>query len=290
MNLKRQKEIFTRLKADYDYLSTKYEVLGVFVQGSDNYNLSDDKSDIDTKAIVIPGLKSFLESKRTSTTIILNNNAHLDVKDIQIMFECFLKQNINFIEILFTPYYILNPKYADLFKLLLVNKESLARYDKKKFYNTVLGDLKSKLKSMTHIAPHSELDISLYGYCLKDYHHIYRLDNFMTRYLSGIPYESCLNSYNTEEDRLNLIKLKREKVCSAEEAVENAKIIVNKWEICLTKMITEYPKDEDREDLKLNKWIKDLLDEIKYSCIEKKIYIECKNKMERENILDNLYP
>ena len=45
-----------------------------------------------------------------------------------------------------------------------------------------------------------------------------------------------------------------------------------------------------REDLKLNKWIKDLLDEIKYSCVEKKIYIECKNKMERENILDNLYP
>ena len=75
------------------------------------------KSDIDTKVIVIPSLEDVVMNKKPiSTTHVLPNNEHLDIKDIRLYFDNFKKQNINFIEILFSPYYIVNPKYRDLWE------------------------------------------------------------------------------------------------------------------------------------------------------------------------------
>ena len=43
----------------------------------------------------------------------------MDIKDIRLYFDNFKKQNINFVEILFTDFYLVNPKYKDLWKILL---------------------------------------------------------------------------------------------------------------------------------------------------------------------------
>ena len=43
----------------------------------------------------------------------MENNEHIDVKDIRLMFDNFKKQNINFLEILFTKFGIVNEKYLD---------------------------------------------------------------------------------------------------------------------------------------------------------------------------------
>ena len=57
MNDKIQK----RITSDYSYVSgLGYTVLGVFLQGSQNYNLAYEGSDIDTKAIVLPSFEDFL--------------------------------------------------------------------------------------------------------------------------------------------------------------------------------------------------------------------------------------
>jgi predicted nucleotidyltransferase len=92
--------IFNRLKSDYDKLINEgYEVVGVFLQGSQNYGLQYEESDIDTKAIILQKFDDFvLNNKPISTTLILDSNEHIDLKDIRLMFECFKKQNINFIE------------------------------------------------------------------------------------------------------------------------------------------------------------------------------------------------
>ena len=99
MNMKeREQQLNLRLLQDYEYVkSLGYNVLGVFVQGSDNYSLSWDGSDIDTKAILIPSFDDFvLNRKPVSTTLILPSNEHIDIKDIRLMHDCFRKQNINF--------------------------------------------------------------------------------------------------------------------------------------------------------------------------------------------------
>lgn len=72
--------------------------VGLFLQGSQNYNLDYEGSDIDTKAIMLPSFSDFvLNAKPLSTTHIMENNEHVDFKDIRLMFDCIKKQNVNFV-------------------------------------------------------------------------------------------------------------------------------------------------------------------------------------------------
>ena len=70
-----ESKIQKRLESDYQYItSLGHEVLGVFLQGSQNYGLSYEGSDIDTKAIIVPSFNDFvLNKKMVSTTEILEN-------------------------------------------------------------------------------------------------------------------------------------------------------------------------------------------------------------------------
>ena len=114
------KLINARLLEDFNYVtSLGYNVLGVFLQGSQNYQLDYSGSDIDTKAIIIPSFIDFvLNRKPVSTTLIREDNSHIDLKDIRLMHDCFRKQNINFIEILFTKYKYLDPEYESIYQFL----------------------------------------------------------------------------------------------------------------------------------------------------------------------------
>ena len=125
----RKELIFNRLKEDYALLEKRgYEVLGVFLYGSDNYGLSDEQSDIDTKAIIIPKFDDLVFNREyVSDTFIENDNSLMDVKDIRFMFKIYLKQNINFLETLFTPYCELNPEYIGYYSgTIFKNAEKIA--------------------------------------------------------------------------------------------------------------------------------------------------------------------
>lgn len=87
-------------------------IVGIFLQGSQNYGLETPKSDVDTKLIVTPTFDEVvLNKKPISTTHVRANNEHTDLKDIRLMLATFRKQNLNFIEILFTPYAWVNPLF-----------------------------------------------------------------------------------------------------------------------------------------------------------------------------------
>lgn len=136
--------IFKRINEHYKEIKDKYEVVGIFLQGSQNYGLDiydeDYKSDIDTKAIILPTLEDIVSNATPiSTTIVLDNNEHIDLKDIRIMFDTFKKQNVNFIEILFTKFRIINPKYKDLWEQLVARREEIARLDYNKGLNCQAG-------------------------------------------------------------------------------------------------------------------------------------------------------
>ena len=116
--------------------------VGLFLQGSQNYNLDYEGSDIDTKAIMLPSFSDFvLNAKPLSTTHIMENNEHVDFKDIRLMFDCIKKQNVNFVEILFTPYSIINPENNALYAKYAAlaseypNLHLLGRLAEYKYYN-----------------------------------------------------------------------------------------------------------------------------------------------------------
>lgn len=169
--------------------------VGLFLQGSQNYNLDYEGSDIDTKAIMLPSFSDFvLNAKPLSTTHIMENNEHVDFKDIRLMFDCIKKQNVNFVEILFTPYSIINPEYADLFQPVLDAREEIARYNNYAGMNCIMGMALEKQKAMEHPYPATMDKIEAFGYDPKQLHHALRLREFMTRYEAGEPYADCLIS------------------------------------------------------------------------------------------------
>ena len=202
----KDEKIFERLRSDYNKVAEKYTVLGVFLQGSQNYGLDYEGSDIDTKAIIIPSLEDIvLNRKPVSTTWILESSEHIDVKDVRLMHDCFRKQNINFVEILFTKYRVLNPEFADLYQPMFDNAEAIAHYNKVAAVKCMMGQMLEKRKALCHPYPTIIDRIEKYGYDPKQLHHIMRNYDFMQKYISGLTYRDCLSPTDAER----LIDIKR---------------------------------------------------------------------------------
>jgi predicted nucleotidyltransferase len=212
----KEKRINARLIEDFDYVTSfGYNVLGVFLQGSQNYNLDYDGSDIDTKAILVPSFEDFvLNRKPVSTTLIKEDNSHIDLKDIRLMHECFRKQNINFIEILFTKYKYLNTEYEALYQPMFDNNERIAHYNNYAAVNCIAGMVFEKRKALCNPYEGLREKIEKYGYDNKQLNHILRCEEFLRRYTSGVPYAECL----IPTDPQHLIDIKASYVYSLEEA------------------------------------------------------------------------
>ena len=232
--MQKDKRILDRLKSDFDYVtSLGYKVLGIFLQGSQNYCLDYEGSDVDTKAIVIPSFEDFvLNKKPVSTTLILPSNEHVDVKDIRLMHECFRKQNINFVEILFTKYRYMNPDYKTLYQPMFNNNEKIAHYNNYAAVNCIAGMVYEKHKAMEHPYPTLIEKIEKYGYDAKQLHHILRCEEFLKRYINDIPYAECLIS-NTPQ---YLIDVKAKYIYD----LEHARRIANACEVNVKALKQQY--------------------------------------------------
>lgn len=206
-----QFSIDERIKEHYNIAlklgeSNNFEVLGIFLQGSQNYLLDYENSDIDSRAIILPSIESILLNKPLiSTTYVCDNNEHIDLKDIRLMFDCFRKQNINFLEIMFSKYQIINNSYSSLFSRIIENRELIARYDNYAAINCMAGMAMEKYVALERIYPSTKEKIEKFGYDPKQLHHILRLKEFLKRYIAGEPFEECLISKN----RFYLVNIKR---------------------------------------------------------------------------------
>ena len=168
-------------------------IVGVFLQGSQNYGLDYEGSDIDTKCIVLPTLEDLIFNRKpVSTTHVLPNEEHLDLKDVRLYFQTFRKQNLNFMEILFTKYKIVNPTYEPIWNRLIENNEQIARYNPVGAVKTMKGIAMEKYHAMEHRYP-SKVDlIDTWGYDGKQLSHLIRVDEYLARYIAGEPYADCL--------------------------------------------------------------------------------------------------
>ena len=96
---KNYKKIATTLEEHWiEVIKNGHNPLIVALQGSQNYDLAYENSDIDTKCLIMPRFNDIVfNHKPISTTYIRYNNEHIDVKDIRLYFEQFWKQNIDFL-------------------------------------------------------------------------------------------------------------------------------------------------------------------------------------------------
>ena len=264
VNMNKKQIINKRIEEHYNHIKNDYEVVGIFLQGSQNYSLDYEHSDIDTKAIVLPSFEDFcLNSKPVSKTLVLDNNEHIDVKDIRLMFDCFKKQNINFVEILFTEYKILNPKYEKLFENILINNEKIARYNNYQAVNCISGMAMEKFKALKHPYPATIEKIEKYGFDGKQIHHCLRLLEFIKRYLSGEKYSDCLIS----KQREYLLKVKKNEIYNVDEAYDICKETVDE----IYNIKTEYMKNND---LVVDKEVEEIMQNVLLNVMKKNFVCE----------------
>ena len=168
-------------------------IVGVFLQASQNYGLDYEGSDIDTKCIVLPTLEDLIFNRKpVSTTHVLPNEEHLDLKDVRLYFQTFRKQNLNFMEILFTKYKIVNPTYEPMWNRLIENNEQIARYNPVGAVKTMKGIALEKYHALEHRYPSKVELIDTWGYDGKQLSHLIRVDEYLARYIAGEPYADCL--------------------------------------------------------------------------------------------------
>jgi hypothetical protein len=157
-------------------------IVGVFLQGSQNYELDYEGSDVDTKLIVVPSFKDIcLNKKPVSTTHVRANDEHTDWKDVRLYMETFRKQNLNFLEILFTDFYIINPMYKEEWDRLVAAREFIARMNVHRAVKSMKGIAMEKYHAMEHRYPAKADIIEKYGYDGKQVSHLIRVYDYLRR-------------------------------------------------------------------------------------------------------------
>lgn len=228
----------------------KNNIVGIFLQGSQNYHLETEFSDVDTKLVVTPTLDEICFNRAPhSTTHVRANDEHIDFKDIRLMLQTFRKQNLNFLEILFTDYKVINSKYKDIWDALIARREDIAHYNPYLAVKAMKGVALNKFHSMEHHYPAKELVLAQYGYDPKQLHHLLRVDEYLYRYIQGESYEKCLIPQHPDE----LVKVKLG-CYKLEEAREIAQLTMQHIE----KMCEDITKDSEWN--RSNQEVEELLD------------------------------
>lgn len=171
----------------------EYQILGIFLYGSQNYNIATDKSDVDTKAIIIPTVEQLAFKPVWTETVEFNDGGHCEIMSIIHWVENLKKQNVNFVETLFTQYRWINPFYLNRWKeTFLENREDIANYDKSRM-----------VKSICHQAINT---LTRYD-TGKSLANGYRFRYFLYNKLKGADYSKCIKIPNPLNEYLIELKL-----------------------------------------------------------------------------------
>ncbi len=210
----REEKIMSRLREHYEEALEYFDesrIVGIFLQGSQNYGLDYEGSDIDTKLIVLPSFEDIAFNKKpVSTTHVRANEEHIDFKDLRLYMQTFRKQNLNFLEILFTEFKILNPQYEKMWNVLVENRERIARYNEFQAIKSMKGIALEKYHAMKHPYPSKMAIIEAHGYDGKQVHHLIRVEDYIERYIAGESYESCLRP--TPAKVAHMMEYKRQEI------------------------------------------------------------------------------
>lgn len=220
--MNKQKEVNEALKEVKKILEQKgMDVVYLAIQGSTNYELdvySDSyKSDFDMKAFVMPTFEDLYYNRFTSKTYE-QPYGQVTVHDIRMLPELMKKANPSYLEILFTPYYMVNKDYEDLIhairtRAVYMEKERFALLIKS-MHRMILEKQKALCKGFE--------DSDKYDF--KQLHHAYRLLYMMDAMLHGASYASTL--VLPEHIRKDLIDIKLNGAGTKEEAVQQMEDVV----------------------------------------------------------------
>jgi|GEM_PF-615407 hypothetical protein len=254
MTDKEKKEhIKSRLKAHYKYIeSLGYEIVGVFLQGSQNYNLdiyeSDYMSDVDTKCLVIPKLDNLIKGSAMVSTKYDFEGEQIDVKDVRVMMEMWKKQNQSYIEILFTKYKLINPKYKSYVNEIIAMRDDITQMNTPQLARCISGMSKEKVCALEHEYPATIEKIKKFGYDPKQLASIIRLTHLIENlFEKNKKFEDAI-IYHNGELRNYMIDVKKGKI-ELEEARKLAELYDTKTNAIKDDVVEQYGKDNFNSEI-----------------------------------------
>lgn len=232
-------------------------IVGIFYQGSGNYGLDTPTSDVDTKLIVTPTFRDLAMNKQpVSTTHVRANDEHIDFKDVRLYIQTFRKQNLNFLEILFTPYAIINPLYKIEWDRLVITSEVITHYDPVRAIKSMQGVAYTKYKQLENESPSHIEAIEKFGYSPKELHHLLRIEEYIGRYISGEAYADCL--WSNKPEYLKQIK-------SGYYDLDMARIVANTAISNIDRVCEAYLETCSHE---IDETVNGLLDDVQYNIMK----------------------
>lgn len=195
--------VMERVREHYEEAKTIFNedrIIGIFLFGSQNYGLDGPDSDVDTKCIIAPTFEEVCFNKpAVNYTHIRANKEHIEFKDIRLMMLQFRKQNMNFVEILFTEYCIINPIYKDMWDYVTKHREEIAHYRTLHTVKTMAAMADQKRHALCHPYPEKLPILEKFGYDPKQLSHQIRILKFIQDYKASLPYAECMYPKDQEK-------------------------------------------------------------------------------------------
>ena len=268
MNFHDDSWICEKLNEHFEYAKQIYDkkqIIGIFLRGSQNYGLDDENSDVDSMLLLAPSVEDICRGRRLeSTTVIMPNDEHIDVKDIRWMREQILKQSPQFMECLMTPYSIITDRFYDQWLQFISHKHYYFNYDKKKMLKAMRGYAHEKHHALTHEYPSRMHMIEKYGYDPKQLMHLVRYKELVKNFTLGVPFPDILICSNPEiEAYLRELKSGKFDLAAAQYIADQTLQTADEY----TKVFLEHEPDPSKVQCEITEGIldSDIADFVKHS-------------------------
>lgn len=217
-------KIQQRLAEQLEYFTNDFTVepVGIFLYGSQNYNLSDADSDVDACVIFIPPAED--RNHTMGLERELPNGEMLVAYPLFGFYVGLVSSHFTMLELLFTEHYIINPKYEDFWNTLRSKREQIARISETQWYTHTLSRIQNTIYRRENEMQYDRDMINKVGYATKPRYHFVRMALLLEKYVDGKSYAEVLDG--SDEAEL-LIAIKRGQY-TKEEADNYADIAIDK--------------------------------------------------------------
>ena len=172
----------------------------------------------------------------------------IDVKDVRVMMEMWKKQNQSYLEILFTDYKIINPKYKSYLKEILDMKNDIVQLNPPQLARCIKGMSGEKVVALEHEYPATVEKIKKFGYDPKQLASIVRLTHLIENLFDkNMNFKDAI-LYTDDDLRNYMLNIKKGKI-ELEEARELATMYDTKTNMIKERVVEEQGKDNFNSEI-----------------------------------------
>lgn len=167
--------IFAAVRRHHDAVAARgYLVVMTSLVGSQNYDLDDELSDIDTYSLIYPPIWDIADAKEPYSGMFELKDGHCNIKDIRTALNLLRKTSPNSVEYFTSKYKIYNPVFESALRAYLDNNDRL--------YYMIHCNYLHMLSSIAGMARQMAKRNMSSG---RRYCHALRMDNMMYHYLNS---------------------------------------------------------------------------------------------------------